>query len=377
MPNQAAIEDEQGALTAFAALMEAAVDAIVVIELGGNIVAFSRSAEEMFGYSADEIIGQPVGVLMPEPYRSDHPRYVERYRSSGEPHIIGSGREAQATRKDGSVFPVWLSVGEAKSDSGHRFVGTVRDLTEYHAAEIERRGLESRLAHVARLSLLGEMAAGIAHEINQPLTAVANYSQAMRNILDRGEGSPETLRTVCEGIAQQTQRAGDVIKNLRNFVRKRKVEKERLNLKRLIDDAMVLVDADAAHEGVAIETHFADALPDVSGNAVQLQQVLLNLTRNAVDAMRYSMGRRKEMRIETQESEQGTVEIRVSDRGPGISSSLEEAVFHPFFTTKREGLGVGLAISRSIVEAHEGTLRYEKREGGGSVFIVSLPIIER
>lgn len=362
-------------LTEMAALMQAAVDAIVVIEAGEQIVAFSRSAERMFGYSADEVIGQPVEMLMPQPYRSAHSSYIERYEASGQPHIIGVGREVRAVRKDGRIFPVWLSVGEARSRAGHRYIGIIRDLTEQHAAETERRSLEMRLEHVSRLSLLGEMAAGIAHEINQPLTAIANYSQAAKNMLNRAPVDPATLTTACEGIAEQVQRAGDVIKNLRKFVRNREIESTRLNLNTLVDGVMVLINADAAHESVSVETAFSDALPDVSGNAVQLQQVLLNLTHNAVDAMRDSKRTPKALTIETRETADGRVEIRVSDRGSGVPSNLEEAIFNPFFTTKTQGLGVGLAISRSIVEAHGGRLGYERRDGGGSTFIVTLPIL--
>jgi two-component system sensor kinase FixL len=359
-----------------AALMQAAVDAIVVIEAGEKIVAFSRSAERMFGYEADEVIGQPVSVLMPQPYRSSHSSYIEHYRETGQPRIIGVGREVRAVRKDGRIFPVWLSVGESKSPAGHRFVGIIRDLTEQHAAESERRTLETRLEHVSRLSLLGEMAAGIAHEINQPLTAIANYSQAAKNVLARDPLDADTLNKACAGIGEQVQRAGDVIRNLRKFVSNREIERERLDLNGLVDGVMVLINADAAHESVRVETEFLQTPPDVSGNAVQLQQVLLNLTHNAVDAMREHNRRPKIMTIETCLASDGRIQIRVSDRGAGVSSSLEEAIFNPFFTTKQQGLGVGLAISRSIVEAHGGQLSYERRDAGGSTFVVTLPILE-
>lgn len=375
MAKAAAKASERASSTELAALMQAAVDAIVVIESNEKIVAFSRSAEMMFGYSAEEVVGKPVSTLMPEPYRSEHSRYVEQYRATGDAHIIGTGREVKAVRKDGSVFPVWLSVGETKSDSGHRFVGIIRDLSEQYAAEIERHSLENRLEHVSRLSLLGEMAAGIAHEINQPLTAIANYSQAARNIVNRGNHDPGIVNAACEGITEQVHRAGDVIKNLRKLARKGEIEKSRLNLKGLVDGVMALIQADAAHEGVAVDSRQADGVPDINGNAVQLQQVLLNLTRNAVDAMRDNKGRPKQLSVETRGSAGEMVEIRVSDRGPGVSSNLEDAIFNPFFTTKQQGLGVGLAISRSIVEAHGGALTYEERDGGGSTFIVSLPIL--
>ena len=359
----------------FQAIMDAAVDAIVVIEADGRIAAFSRSAERMFGYAAAEMLGQPVSRLMPEPFRSAHSRYVESYCTTGEPRVIGTGRKVQAMRKDGKVFPVWISVGETRSGSEHRFVGIVRDLSDEQAAEHERRTLEIRLEHVSRLSLLGEMAAGIAHEINQPLAAIANYSQAAKAFLDRGQGRSDSLRTACEGIAEQVERAGDVIQNLRGFLRKREVEKTNLNLNKVVEDVMVLIKADAAHAGVDVQTKFA-AIPEVRGNAVQLQQVILNLTHNAVDAMRQRSGRDREMRVETRRAAGGRVEVSVADSGPGISSSLGDAIFRPFFTTKQDGLGVGLAISRSIVDAHGGELTFQNRDEGGTEFIVSLPADE-
>jgi two-component system sensor kinase FixL len=359
----------------FEALMEAAVDAVIVIESTGKIVAFSRSAEALFGYAAEEVIGESVDILMPEPYRSSHPDFLRRYQATGDAKIIGIGREVSALRKDGTLFPAWLSVGEAVSETRHRFVGFVRDLSEQHAAETERHLLETRLAHVSRLSLLGEMAAGIAHEINQPLTAVANYSQAAKNILESGADDVDTLKAACAGISEQAQRAGDVITNLRNFVRKRKVEKSGIDPSDLINGIMVLIKADAVHEGVDVEVEVEDGLPEIYGNSVQLQQVLLNLTRNAVDATGASIRREKKIEIHARRNGEH-IEFLVSDRGSGVPDSLKDAIFNPFFSTKSGGLGVGLAISRTIVDAHGGELTFRKRDGGGSTFVVSLPILK-
>ena len=358
------------------ALMDAAVDGIIVIHRDSEIAEFSRAAEEMFGYSAEEVIGKPVTMLMPEPYRSEHAHYIDRYVETGTPHIIGVGREVEAMRRDGSVFPVWLSVGEIESESGRRFVGILRDLTEQRAADRERHALDARLAHVSRLSLLGEMAAGIAHEINQPLSAIANYAQALENLIERREYDDKTFRSACNGISSQVERAGEVIRNLRKLSREREVDKSEVDLQELIESVVSLVTADATHVGIAVETAFAPNLAPVLGNAVQIQQVLLNLTRNAIDAMAEIKSPVKSLRIETRAADDGLVEFLVCDRGSGIESSLEDAIFHPFFTTKPDGLGVGLAISRSIIEAHGGELSYERRRGGGSIFRVSLPAKE-
>lgn len=363
-----------GAAAELRALMDAAVDAIVVIDERGDVVSFSPAAESMFGYESAEIVGRPIHELMPEPYRSEHAAYMRRYHETGERRIIGVGREAKARRRNGEVFPVWLSVGEAASISGRRYVGIIRDLTEQREAERQRHVLENRLAHVGRLSLMGEMATGIAHEINQPLSAISNYSQAARHLLEGKDFEPDALRSACRGIAEEVQRAGRVLENLRSFVRRREIESEPLDLNQMIEGALTLVSADSSSAGVTVYTHFDRSLPMIRGNVVQLQQVLLNLTHNAVDAVRDGLSHRRVIQISTSQPSASTVEFRVADRGPGVSDGLAEAIFHPFVTTKPEGLGVGLAISRSIIEAHGGRLAYENHPEGGAVFVVTLPI---
>ncbi|HEY7673254.1 MAG TPA: PAS domain S-box protein [Gammaproteobacteria bacterium] len=359
---------------ALEALLDAAVDAIVMIDESGAIVSFNNAAETMFGYSAAEVLGQPIQVLMPEPYRSAHASYLENYRATGQKKVIGTGREAAAIHSSGRVFPVWLSVGEARSGTTRGFVGIIRDLSEQRALEEERRALEARLAHVGRFSLMSEMAAGIAHEINQPLSAIVTYSQAARRLLDGKELDTDSLAQACKGISDQAQRAAQVIENLRNFIRKRDAEKRELDLNAVINDAMSLVLADTDRAGIPVSSSFAADLPKIEGNAVQLQQVLLNLTHNAVDALQTPAQRAKGIEIRTFSSTEAGVCFEVRDHGPGVPPQLGEGMFHPFVTTKPEGLGVGLAISRTIVNSHGGTLTYDSNSGGGAVFTVSLPI---
>ena len=360
-----------GAVGELNALMAAAVDAIIVIDERGRVLSFSPAAEDMFGYESAEVVGHNVSILMPEPYRSDHGSYLAHYVQTGEARIIGIGREAEARRSDGTIFPVLLSVGEARWAAGRRFVGIIRDMTPQREAEIERHALEARLAHVGRFSLMGEMAAGIAHEINQPLSSIENYSQAAKNMLERGD--VKGLRMACEGISDQVHRAAQVIENIRNFIRKRAVSKSDLNINTVVRETLELVRVDARDAGVTLETDLGTDLPRVSGNMVQLQQVLLNLTRNAVDAMKDHPARRpRRVTVRTMRDGDGVV-FEVQDTGPGISPNLGDAIFHPFVTTKVDGLGVGLAISRTIVEAHGGRLSYRDNPGGGAIFSVSIP----
>src|SRR5690606_19706719 len=305
----------------------------------------------MFGYDAREVVGGPVTLLMGEPYASEHQGYLRRYLETGEPHIIGLGREVEAVRKSGEAFPISLSVGEASRGTRRRFVGIIRDLSAERAAEKERRSLEERLAHVGRFSLMGEMAAGIAHEINQPLSAITTYSQAAGRLLKLDTDDREALAEACTAIAKQAQRASQVIENLRNFIRQQDVKRGPIDVNRTIRDVLPLIDVDARTAGIAIDTGFAHDLPPISADPVQIQQVVPNLTRNAVDAMRGSTARERGIQIMT--CQRGDrVEISVADAGSGVSSKLAEAVFEPFVTSKKDGLGVGLAISRTIVAAH-------------------------
>ena len=355
------------------ALLDAAVDAIVVIDERGVVITFNAAAERMFGRRAADVVGENVAILMAEPYRTRHDEYLRRYVDTGEARIIGIGREVQAQRADGEVFPIALSVGEANDASGRRFVGIIRDLSEQRAAESRTRSLETRLSHVGRFNLMGEMAAGIAHEINQPLSAIATYAQAAKRIMQREPPDVGMLEDICRKIDEQARRAGQVIENLRKFIRKQEIETQSLDVNHTVADVMNLIEADAHAEGMRVATRYADGLPAVRADAVQLQQVLLNLTRNSVDAMRAGLHKERGIVVATEPNGRGGVRISVTDHGHGVSRQLADNIFHPFVTTKRDGLGVGLAISRTIVQSYGGSLTYSDNPDGGAIFTIDLP----
>ncbi|HXS80301.1 MAG TPA: PAS domain S-box protein [Gammaproteobacteria bacterium] len=357
----------------FQALLDAAVDAIIVIDERGQMLTFNRAAERMFGHAAADVVGKNVSVLMGDPYRSEHDGYMTRYLATGEAHIIGKGREVEGRRANGETFPVSLAVGEAAGSGKRRFVGIIRDLSAQRAAEQRARSLEHRLGHVGRFNLMGEMAAGIAHEINQPLSAIATYAQAAKRVIQREDKDFAMLQDICGKIDDQARRAGQVIGNLRKLIRKQEIETQSLDVNRVIADVMTLIDADARSEGIAVHVRTQAGLPKVRADAVQLQQVLLNLTRNSVDAMRDGLAKERGIAIATDLSERGGVRIAVTDHGHGVSPQLGQDIFHPFVSTKRDGLGVGLAISRTIVESQGGTLTYEDNPVGGSIFSIELP----
>lgn len=355
------------------AILAAAVDGIVMINVDSEILEFNAAAERMFGYARAEVLGKPVEFLMPEPYRSGHADYVARYLATREAKVIGVGREVRGLRRDGSVFPIWLSIGDTETPGGVRFVGIVRDLSEQRAAERDQAALEARLEHVGRFSLMGEMAAGIAHEINQPLSAIATYAQAGKRMLAGGAWTREDLEDLCVRISEQGQRAGQVIENLRRFIRKQEVTTELVDVNVVIEGVMSLIQADAKSAGLPVRLEFDPNVPKIMANAVQLQQVVLNLTRNAVDAMRTHRNRERGIVIRTESTPEGGATILVIDHGPGIAKGLGSTIFNPFVTTKREGLGVGLAISRTIVEAHAGRLGFRPNPNGGAIFEVTIP----
>ena len=357
------------------ALLDAAVDAIIVIDSGGQIEKFNQAAEQMFGFSAAEIIGKNIALLMPEPDRSAHDAYLRRYSLTGEARIIGIGRDVQAQRRDGTVFPASLAVGRVAGTDPARFVGFIRDISARVAAERTAAQAQERLTHVARLSTLGEMTAGLAHEINQPLAAITTYAQACQRQLDKGEAPDAAdIREALVEIGRQALRASEVIRRLRSLVAKREVRRVPLRCNLLLEDVVSLARPDLRANDVRLRLDVAPGLPDVMMDPVQLQQVLINLLRNAIDATLQGGDVRREITLRAL-STLGNVEISVHDHGPGLGPDVLSKVFNPFFTTKPHGTGLGLAISRTIVQAHGGTLAHREEPGGGACFYFTLPTL--
>ena len=361
-------------------ILDTVPDAIVVIDTKGVIQSFSPAAERLFGYRGGEVIDQNVKLLMPTPYREAHvvrgptaklTRYLERYLRTGDRRIIGIGRVVVGLRKNGETFPMELQVGEFSFAGSRFFTGFVRDLTERQDAERRIQDLQAELLHASRLSVMGQMASTMAHELNQPLTAVVNYLAAGRQLLASGAG--ERVGEMLEKAAAQAQRAGDVIRRLRGFVSKGETERRIQSLNQLVEEALALALVGSRQRGVRISLEFDDALPAVVVDHVQIQQVVLNLVRNAVEAM--EAVERRELTIGTRAiPDQSLVEVIVADTGPGIAPELADRLFQPFVTTKPTGMGLGLSICLEIVEAHHGRLTTAPRPTGGTVFRVSLPI---
>src|SRR5688572_21040934 len=489
----------------FQAVLDAAVDAVVLFDHEGRIELLNHAGERMFGYNEQEVIGLKVNILLPEPYRSQHEDYLRHYIELGEPRIIGIGRELLAKRRDGSEFYAELAVGRVQGTEPPRFVGfirdvtirrnaeealrrseaqltiaqeianlgnyvvhyeshvedywsphlyrvlgrrfgepyisvydylapmvhtadrarwqqareeldsgarsmdieyrihhpdsslryvhhiahttlnaegrvlrqvgTIHDITDRRRAEDEARQMQDRIAHFGRLSTMGEMAAGIAHEVNQPLTAIATYAQACQRLIGAGGFSHEEIGEALEHISAQALRAGEVIRRLRTFVKNREVKRELIEANRLLEDVLTLAQTDARHNGVRMLLEPAVQAPLVQADAVQIQQVILNLVRNSIDAMVEVPEARREIVLRTLVDSEGDVEFMVADRGVGVDATAMAEQFNPFFTTKPGGTGLGRSISRSIVRAHGGKVWCGANPGGGARFFFTLPAV--
>lgn len=359
----------------FDALMDAAVDAIIIISQAGIIRRFNNAAENMFGYSEEEIRGQNVKVLMPEPHGSRHDEYLKAYAETGVASIIGQGREETGLRSNGETFPMQLSVGAIKQDgdSGH-FVGIIRDISEVRAVQEQVRQLEEQLLHADRLVILGELTAGIAHEINQPLTAIAAYADAGRSMIDRHEKPPrDDMHSICERIGEQSRRAGEVVRRLRKLVRSGSIAKASHDINQIIRNILLLFEYEINKSKVELVYYPLDPPENLYVDEIQIQQVLVNLVKNSLDALAESESTkgRIEIRASLQDAD---VEISVSDNGPGVAAESQSQLFEPFFTTKPKGVGLGLSICKNIITAHGGSLQHSQPATGGCSFTVSLPL---
>jgi two-component system sensor kinase FixL len=355
-------------------VLETAPDGIIVMDEDARLLIFNKACESLFGYSAGEVLGENIGILMPREHRENHDLYVRRYRATGERRIIGTGREVEGRRKDGSIFPLDLSVGEAITPNGRQFIGVIRDLSA-------RRDTERRLAHaqgelirMTRVSALDEMGSAIAHELNQPLTAIMLYLQALEREVQRLEAAaPAEGHRAGELLAKasrEAQRAGSIIQRVRQLVEKRAPERRVVNLAEVVDEALELAFLGRRR---TVELHrMAEDMPQVSADPVQIQQVVLNLVRNAIEACR----NHEHPMVEVVTRRDGdTALLSVHDNGPGIAPERMQSLFQAFQSESGRGMGIGLAISRAIAQSHMGELLVDPGgDGVGAVFTLKLPI---
>lgn len=362
--------DLEGREAHLRSILETVPDAMVVIDEAGLMQDFSQAAERLFGWSAGEVVGKNVSMLMPSPYREAHNGYLHRYYRTGERRIIGVGRVVVGERKDGSTFPMELAVGEMRNGDRRYFTGFIRDLTERQQTETRLQELQTELVHVSRLTALGEMASSLAHELNQPLSAIANYLKGSKMLLDRPDPPLDRVSGAVDKAADEALRAGQIIRRLRDFVARGETERSVESLSKLIEEAAALGLVGAKEHGIRVRLDFNRDVDLVLADKVQVQQVVLNLIRNAIDAMIDTQ--KRELTVNVASTDDDMALVSVSDTGPGISPDIASQLFQPFVTTKRTGMGVGLSISRTIIEAHGGKIWVDENSGGGAIFRFTL-----
>ena len=362
--------DEANQDVLFQTLIGTAVDGIMVIDGVGGVRIYNRACERLFGYAPEEVIGQNVKMLMPEPYRAEHDGYIARYKKTGEKRIIGVGREVVGRRKDGTTFPMYLSVGEGMLGKDRIFVGIIHDVSEIKTQTRHIQQLQNELFHALRINAMSQLSSTLAHELNQPLAAVMNYMNAARRTLENG-GDPARVVEILDKAASQTGRAGQIIRRMREFIEKREPNRMPEDLNGVISEAVALGLVGAADADIEVKVELQPGLPQLPIDKIQIQQVMVNLMRNAVEAVQQSQ--RRELKISTR-AEGEFAAIGIADSGPGLPEGVAERLFQPFITTKSGGLGMGLAICRTIVEAHGGRLWAEPNPGGGTLFAFVLPI---
>jgi two-component system sensor kinase FixL len=355
-----------------ASVLGTAVDGIVVMDDTARIILFNKACETLFGYSAEEVRGKNVKMLMPADYAHEHDGYLSHYLETGEKRIIGIGREVRGRHSDGTEFPIELSVGEAATPEGRQFIGIMRDLRPRKAVERRLAEAQAQLVNMTRISALDEMGAAIAHELNQPLTAIMLYLQAARRKASAGGAPDEKLVEIVDKGVREAERASQIIQRMRGFVEKRDPERRPVSMAVLIRECLDLVMLGDAHSGVKISAEIPDDLPEISADPVQIQQVLVNLARNALEAVRPCKRRVVRVRAFTDGPD---MIVSVSDSGGGVPPEVVPNLFRAFSGVKRRGLGLGLTISRSIAQNHGGDLSVDPLgEDGGAVFVLRLPL---
>lgn len=352
-------------------ILDTVPDPMVVMDEQCRISSFSTAAENLFGYQENEVVGKNINLLMPSPYHDEHDGYVERYIRTGEKRVIGVGRNVEGRKKDGVVFPMRLAVGEAIVADHRQFTGFIIDLTEQRKTDAELQALQAELLHSSRLSAVGTLASALAHEINQPLAAISNYLSAARDMLDDGvEEKKDLLNEALRESVSESLRAGTIVRRLREFVAKGEINREILSIAQLVEDATTLGLVGAYDKGVECSIDIDPDTNHVLADRVQIQQVMINLMRNAIEAMADSLV--KHLNIAVRSIPDNKVEIAISDSGGGIDPDITAKIFEPFTSTKSSGMGLGLSICRTIVEAHEGTITAEPNPEGGTIFRVTL-----
>lgn len=355
-----------------ASVFDTAADGIIVINDKAQVLAFNKACERLFGYVASDLLGCNVNRIMPKNYAVEHDQYMHNYLETGERKIIGIGREVQARHKDGTVFPIELSVGEAGTPNGRQFIGILRDLRSRKQIEDRLAKAQAQLLHMTRISALDEMGAAIAHELNQPLTAILLYLQSVSRKAKAEDLLNPMILEVIDKAVREAERAGEIIQRMRQLVEKKAPERQTVKVEDLVRNCMELAELGNGESQVIMTSEVEPDLPPLEVDPVQIRQIIINLLRNAREAVADLPDRRVSLCVRAGAD---ALEFRVRDNGPGVPDELVDGLFRAFTGAKHKGVGLGLAISRSIAQNHGGDLRLEPSpEGGGASFLLTLPV---
>ena len=355
-------------------VIDTARDGMIVIDASGTVLLYNAACERLFGYPAQDVLGNNVRMLMTQRDRKSHDTYIRNYLRSGKAKVIGIGRDVTGRRKDGSTVPMRLSVGELRDDGGVAyFIGTLHDLTETLRARARIEELQSELMQVARASAVGEMGSALAHELTQPLAAVVGFVEASAALIRRGDGETPEVHEYMDQAVAQSLRAGAVVRMMREFTGRGDTERTVEDINAVVEEICELATLGTASDGIDLELNLAPGLPPVLIDHVQIQQVVLNLVRNGIDALG-DCGTGTITVATVPGSDM--VEVVVADDGPGLPEEVRERIFEPFVSTKPDGIGIGLSICRTIVEAHGGTIALDTGMRRGTRFRFSVPVFE-
>ena len=357
-------------------IFNATVDGIITIDATGTIISTNQSITAILGFQETELIGANISKIMPSPHNLLFDSYLKNLFQTGKTKFINQVREVYAKRKNGSLVPVEVTVSEYHIDNKPYFTGIIRDISDRKRKEqLDKQHLDE-LAHVTRLGLMGELASGIAHEINQPLSAIAAYSQVIIRLIQADQPDLQTIRETLKKIAGQALRAGNIIRRMREFITPQTKHLSTVDINQLVLDSAELCSDSRKQKNIKVKFDLEKSLPSLAVDHIQIEQVIINLIKNSIDALSTLPNHKPRLlTIETYHDKKlSDIEVRIKDNGPGIDDAEKNKLFNPFYTTKTNGMGMGLSICRSIIEAHNGILRFNTKKGKGSTFYFSLPI---
>ena len=359
----------------FRLVVEAAPSAMIMVNAQGRIALVNTQAEAVFGYARDELIGHHVEMLVPERFKSHHASYRQRYFDDARARPMGEGQELFGRRKDGGEVPIEIDLNPIHTSEGLFVLASVIDITERKRAELEAARQRNEMAHLSRVTMLGELSGSITHELNQPLSAILSNAQAAQRVLAHDDADVAELRQILNDIVSEDKRAGEVIRRLRLWLKKGEVQQRSLEINDVVRDVLKLVRSDLVNQKVTVDCKLGRDLPRIIGDSVQLQQVLLNLVVNACDAMTGCNTSERRLVIRTGiENDSSAVIVSITDSGSSIPEEKMEQIFEAFYTTKEKGMGLGLSVCRTIITAHQGKLWATNNTDRGATFHFSLPI---